>query len=49
VQLEAIQEAMARLEQEAATTVAFHAEAQAHLLGKFLVRFHVHPSENILP
>ena len=47
-QLVAIQEAMARSEREAAASVASHAEAQAHLLGKFPTRFPVHPSKDVL-
>jgi hypothetical protein len=48
-QLEAIQEVMARSEREAAAAVTSHDEAQAHLLGKFLERLPVHPSEDVLP
>ena len=47
-QLEAIQEVMARSKQEAAAATASHVEAQVHLLGKFLTRFPVHPSGDVL-
>jgi hypothetical protein len=47
-QLEAMQAVMARLERVAAITRVSHAEAQAQLLGEFLVRFLVHPSRDVL-
>ena len=46
-QLEAVQAVMARSEREAAATGASHAEAQAQLLGEFLVRFLVYPSGDV--
>ena len=47
-QLEAIQEVTVRSEREAAAAKASCAEAQAQHLGKFLVRFPVHPFEDFL-
>lgn len=47
-QLEAIREAKAQSEREAADAAASHAEAQAQLLDEFLVKFPVHSSGGIL-
>jgi hypothetical protein len=47
-QLEAIQEAMARSEWETATATTSHAKPQPQLLAKFLARFPVHPSKDVL-